>query len=154
VIRTKSSAIGHEDVLCQLSYDAAVVEIGFYNGWSASQILKTCRHLISIDIGECPNHRAFLDSPKFEFRRGDSRKMTPEACDFLFIDGDHSYEAVMDDLSTWGPCALKHIALHDSARPQAAGVRTAAFQWLSRNHNWVVFADYQHNEGLLVLRRK
>jgi predicted O-methyltransferase YrrM len=153
-MNTKASAVGHEMVLQALSKKQHVIEIGFYNGWSAQTMLDNCASLTSVDINECPHHAAFLDNPKFRFVRGSSQILAPEPCDFLFIDGDHSYAAVLSDLMRWGVLARKHIALHDSARPQASGVRTAIFAWLSMNHDWHVVADILRAEGLMVLRNK
>jgi predicted O-methyltransferase YrrM len=150
-MNTKAAAVGHEMALESLAAFSDCIEIGFYNGYSATQILRTCKSLMSIDINPCPEHKQMLDNPKFTFVQGSSQVLAPQPCDFLFIDGDHSYNAVMSDLQKWGVLARNHIALHDTARPQASGVRTAAFAWLSMNHNWCVLADYQHNEGLLVL---
>ena len=38
----------------------------------------------------------------------------------LFVDGNHSFEAVLTDLGVWLPHVIKHgiIALHDSDRPE------------------------------------
>lgn len=49
----------------------------------------------------------------------------------LFIDGDHSYEAVRDDLANWtpfvGPGGI--VALHDMWFPSITGVARAVSDW-------------------------
>jgi hypothetical protein len=43
----------------------------------------------------------------------------------VFIDGDHSYEALMADLEAWTPRAKKLVCGHDLDDPLYPGVRQA-----------------------------
>ncbi len=153
----KGAAVGHEEILAALATGLDVVEIGFLRGHSARAMLPTCRSYTAVDIAPDAAALAKVQSEwpaKFASVIGDSMKLTPIACGFLFIDGCHDYPFVKSDLTHWGRYAGKYIALHDSARPQASGVRTAAFEWLAKNHHWHVLRDIQENEGLLVLERR
>lgn len=53
--------------------------------------------------------------------------------DVLFIDGEHTREAVLSDLNRWGHHA-KLILLHDADTPSFPGVRTAIEEY-SNTHN-------------------
>ena len=62
--------------------------------------------------------------PRVVFLRGFSHemeKMMPAQCDFIFVDGDHSYDGIKTD---WGIVTRKLsiggvVALHDTTVPQA-----------------------------------
>ena len=51
----------------------------------------------------------------------------PPEVDMVFIDGDHSYEAVMEDLKTWTPRAKKLLCGHDLTDPNYPGVQAALY---------------------------
>ena len=129
-----------------------VVEIGFRTGNTATAFLHSCKSLTSVDIKEC-DLDGFADDPKFKFVIGDSTKIKPIHCDFLFIDGNHDFEYVLSDLTRWGPHARELIGLHDTWRRKAGGVRRAVMTWLASNDQWAVIHDSQLNEGMMLLAR-
>lgn len=109
-----------------------VLEIGVRQGASTSALLVGIEerggHLWSVDIKDCP---CFPDHPLWTFIQADSVKaakqikaMIPDSLDVLFIDGDHSHEAVLSDLTNYGDRA-KLILLHDADNPEHLGVRAA-----------------------------
>ena len=53
----------------------------------------------------------------------------PSKLDMVFLDGDHSYEAVMADLKTWAPRATKLLCGHDLTDPNYPGVRQAVYEY-------------------------
>ena len=53
----------------------------------------------------------------------------PADVDMVFLDGDHSYEAVMEDLETWTPRAKKLLCGHDLTDPNNPGVRQALYEF-------------------------
>ena len=152
LIRTADHIKEHLETLAVLANGLDVVEIGFRTGDSATAFLQGCKSLISIDINQCKTD-GFVETGKFRLLVGDSKKVEPIASDLLFIDGNHDYDYVISDLERFGSKARKYIALHDSARPKAAGVRIAVFTWLANNHNWRVVADRTNCEGLMILER-
>ena len=89
------------------------LEIGFDQGASALAFLRACQDatLFSIDIEPCVVANAKLEvsdvKDRFKFMQADSRLMLREAFqrehhmdkfDFIYIDGDHLYDAVKQDL--------------------------------------------------------
>jgi predicted O-methyltransferase YrrM len=99
--------------------NATIVEVGVFAGLSISYILETCRangnviHAIDPWAGELEPHMAsFVDAVE---RSGYSdivrvvRKSSVAAAsayksnsiDFIFIDADHSYESVLEDMNLW-----------------------------------------------------
>ncbi|WP_375202132.1 class I SAM-dependent methyltransferase [Hyphococcus sp.] len=77
---------------------------------------------------------------------GDSRKTRYDqigAFDFLFIDGDHSYEGCFDDLNNWFPLLSPggHVVLHDSYHGQP--VMDAVADFCAQNDVYVVVPAYR-----------
>ena len=110
-----------------------VLEIGTWRGYSAEVWVKAFRPelLISIDIGEEQDLWDGLENPgKTDVVYGygvDSHDpksflyivkiLQKNLIDFLFIDGDHSYEGVKKDFDMYSPLVRKGglIAFHDVA---------------------------------------
>ena len=83
------------------------LEVGFDQGASALAFLRACpeARLLSFDIVLCAKGNAMMRtdpvSPRFSFRICDSRVdlLTLEGeFDFIYIDGDHLYDTVKQDL--------------------------------------------------------
>ena len=114
-----------------------IVEIGVRGGASTSALLLGIReqggYLYSIDINAACGTDIFDPNPQWTFIHGHSKdnkdrilRGLPLYYDVLFIDADHSYEAVISDLETYGPRVRKGgvILLHDTEL-EGAGVRQA-----------------------------
>jgi len=122
----------------------AMLEIGTANGGSLLAFTRACApgaHVISIDLpggaygGGYPRWRRRLyeafaaPGQRLDLIRGDSHDAQTLArvrsllggrpLDFLFIDGDHSYEGVRSDFQLYGSLVRAGglIALHDIAAP-------------------------------------
>jgi len=105
------------------------VEIGVYQGWMSEAILKECNigHMYLIDPYE-GGYANFAESPddtqkvmdkrylevKKKFARKkqitlirkkstDAHECVPGLLDFVYIDGNHELEFVLNDLKTWVP---------------------------------------------------
>lgn len=81
------------------------LEIGFDQGASALAFLRACpdAHLKSYDVGECIEGVGRVEEvrDRLEFVIGDSRELLKTAegqYDYIYIDGDHLYDAVRQDL--------------------------------------------------------
>lgn len=123
-----------------------MLEIGTANGGSLFLFAQTVRpdaHIISVDLHhgqfgggypawKLPLYRAFArDGQRLDLVRGDSHApetvaqvhdlLGAEPLDFLFIDGDHTYDGVRRDFETYGPLVRPGglIAFHDIAAPRA-----------------------------------
>jgi predicted O-methyltransferase YrrM len=125
-------------MLRQLASDARViVEIGVAEGgsaWEAAQVMRPDATLHLIDpyfrrtMGAFVPARTIARRLVADVARGavtwhecfshEAVKGWTENIDFLFIDGDHTYEGVRRDFEEWGPhlAAGGHIALHDARR--------------------------------------
>lgn len=104
-----------------------IVETGRYNG--GSSFLMACANeripIHTIDIAPQDDGRFQAEMAKFGIGQnvniivGDSQKSKYPAIggfDFLFIDGDHSYEGCTADIENWYPDLTPggHMILHDS----------------------------------------
>lgn len=104
-----------------------IVEVGRFNGGSAFLLSSANPNVPIYSIDIAPQNDELL---KVLFREhsvggnvqlivGDSQKgQYPQigAYDFLWIDGDHSYEGCMSDLTNWFPKLASggHVLFHDS----------------------------------------
>lgn len=123
-----------------------IVEIGTWKGGSFflfSRVASKNAMLISIDMPNSPGKisliRAFqLPEQKFYFIRSDSHEVETwnnlndilkgRKIDFLFIDADHSYEAVKKDFEIYSPLVKEGgiIAFHDiMVRPPELGIEVS-----------------------------
>ena len=116
------------------------VEIGCLDGYGAARILELSKlRLTSIDpiipdsmeaslIGDVgrlkENVAAFGDRHTFiqDYSHNVIKTFTKKI-DFLFIDGDHNYEAVMRDFNEWTPLLKVGgiLAIHDSRMSRPGG---------------------------------
>lgn len=116
------------------------LEIGVRGGVSTSALLAGLEahggHLLSIDIDDCSH--LFKGHPQWSFYRLNSvqeaavvRSLLPETLDLLFIDGDHTFEAVFADLLNYAPQA-ERVLLHDTEAAEWPGVRQAVEAYVAR----------------------
>ncbi len=86
------------------------------------------------------------------------------ACDFLFIDGDHSYLTVKKELEMYAQHARKYIGFHDIVtfgyrnmvvKPgqDKHGINWAIEEFLETNPNWKIDHVNIFNNGLLILKK-
>ena len=137
-------------------YDAAVgrpdghiVEVGRFSGGTAVLFARAARAsgrpgVVSIDCARLSSADHFCRvngvESDVEFLDGDSgalasrwRDLQPlPGISLLFIDADHSYDAVARDLAVWTPYVVDGgtIALHDNALPDC-GVSKAVYHHLA-----------------------
>lgn len=113
--------------------DETIVEIGVLNGHTTKFILENTKaHVYGIDpiipdsmdsnlIGDINKIKELSDNFKnFTFIKDYSYNVVKnwdKKIDYLFIDGDHKYEAVKQDLEEWYPHVKVggFISIHDSA---------------------------------------
>lgn len=108
---------------------SAGVEVGVFTGSFSETILKTWHgnHLLLVDPYKAYSKAEYFDStqdreqegvfaeakwklrnyPAAEFRRKESlaaaHDILDDALDFVFVDGNHAYESVTNDIAAWWP---------------------------------------------------
>lgn len=101
-----------------MSPDSTIIEVGSFVGISTMFFAKICKHVYSVDI----KRRKTLLKRARKFKNitiitGDSRvvheRFEDGSVDGVYIDGDHSYPAVKDDIINFAPKATKFVAGHD-----------------------------------------
>jgi predicted O-methyltransferase YrrM len=138
----------HHDIDAHTSWMTSVahgdiLEIGVRTGISTAAfligILEKGGHLYSVDNNsDCS--KVFANYKEWTFIHGDSQKpetiitQIPERLDILFIDGDHSYEGVKNDLNNYAPLVKSGgcIILHDVCSAYDPGVRQALDEFLAK----------------------
>jgi hypothetical protein len=132
--------------------------------------------LISYDYNDAPGisvayELAGMHGIDFKFERADTRNLTIEETDFLFIDTLHHYDQLKIELELHGNKAQKYIGFHDTTLfesvgeiytndPNAAnkeegkGLWKAIEEFLSVNPQWELHERYTNNNGLTILKRK
>lgn len=96
------------------------------------------------------------------FRAGSAQIAEIPECDLLFIDSEHTFERLSDELSRFGNRCRRFIVMHDTTSFGLAGdlgqgkrgLRHAIADFLYRNGEWgvAVHTDVQH--GMTVLARR
>jgi predicted O-methyltransferase YrrM len=114
----------HESFIAQLASilrPKVYVELGLYQCVVFNQIVPFAEKLIGVDI-ETSAGKYMTKSPKTEFFLGTTQEFAkkiydkPLQIDMLFIDADHSKEAVLRDFRSLFPFVTPHgiILLHDT----------------------------------------
>ena len=129
--------------------DGHIVEVGRFSGGTAVLFARAARAsgrpgVVSVDCARLPSADHFCRvngvESDIEFLDGDSgalagrwRELQPSpGISLLFIDADHSYDAVARDLAVWTPYVVDGgtIALHDNSLPDC-GVSKAVYHHLA-----------------------
>jgi hypothetical protein len=165
---------GHPDIKDHLPtlrrYAAKVrhiTEIGVRTGNSTTALLfGLCEHggeMHSYDCAPC-EYQAPIDeltkaNVTWTFHRDNTRRdgFRIAPTELLFIDGDHSFDGVMNDLGL-SQYVSTYIVMHDTdpARDArtAEGVARALRAWLKVNGNeWHIIERYPNCNGLTVIER-
>lgn len=157
---TSSPIGGHLDVMRKYALEVdSVVEFGVKNAASTSAwLMAEPKRVICYDINNCYDnlkyHRDFAKKKgiDFQFIIGDSRIVEIEEVDLLFIDTDHTYEQLTEELNHNGDKAKKYIICHDTVAFQ--GCMRAIEDYIKRNHQWQIKEHFKHANGLTILEKR
>lgn len=86
----------------------------------------------------------------FRFLKDDTRTMTIEETDLLFIDTNHTYHQLQRELQNHSDKARKYIVLHDTT---SCPEMLPAINELVEKKVWHVKKVYNYCNGLTILRR-
>jgi hypothetical protein len=94
------------------------------------------------------------------FHKADTRQITIEETDLLFIDTLHHYEQLKEELRLHADKAKKYIVFHDTTLFEnvnegggGRGLWPAIEEFLAEHSEWEIKERYTNNNGLTVLRR-
>lgn len=151
----------------------SITEFGLgVTGNSIMAFLKGCPKVTTYDI---ENHRQSIRDAEvyaaslgrsWTFKLQSSTKEVIDETDFLFIDAEHSYPAVLYELEMQHEQVKKYIGFHDVvtfghknefpdkvADPAVQGILLAVFTFLKNHPQWKVSYYSPHNNGLLILEK-
>lgn len=129
----------YNDMIAAAPNNAHFVEVGSYKGRSAAYMLVEIINsgkqikLDCVDIGYQPEvHQNLMSVNEYYTHRqlpsvDASVEYEANSLDFVWIDGDHSYEAVINDINAWLPKVKPGgwIGGHDYNHPMHEGVKQA-----------------------------
>jgi len=150
-----------------------ITEMGVRNVCSTFAFLMSKpTNLVSIDFqhpNKFPNGQANLDLAKqcaddngidFMFWQADTRQITIEPTEFLFIDTWHVYEQVKEELRLHADKVSKYIGFHDTTTFAVngetnghEGLWRAIEEFLAEHPEWKLELRKTNNNGLTILKR-
>jgi hypothetical protein len=86
------------------------------------------------------------------YQQADTLNLTIEETDLLFIDTDHTYNQLSQELKIHGNKARKYIIFHDTVT--FPDLNRAIDEFLLVNSHWKVLHHYVNNNGLKILERQ
>lgn len=86
------------------------------------------------------------------YMMGNTLKIEIEETDLLFIDTDHTYSQLSQELKLHGNKARKYIIFHDTTTfPE---LNKAIYEFLDNNNFWKICYVTANNNGLTILERQ
>ncbi len=150
----------HLDVMKEYASEVdSVVEFGVRKGVSTSAwLMAEPKRVICYDINNCYDnlkpHRGFAKEKgiDFQFITGDSRVVEIEEVDLLFIDTNHTYEHLTEELNHNGDKVRKYIICHDTVSRYRC--MRAVKDYIERNPQWQIKEHFEYNNGLTILEKR
>jgi hypothetical protein len=141
-----------------------ITELGVGEGWSTfAWLLVQPERLVLVDHGwqaVLPTLERVRGRTKIVFVESDDLMIRIEPTDLLFIDTEHHYAHLKEELRLHADRVSKYILLHDTTtfgdvgeQPHLVGVWPAIEEFLAAHPEWELFWRHTHNNGLTCLRR-
>ena len=150
-----------------------ITEMGVRNVCSTFAFLMAKPdYLVSIDMNHPDNYPNGGDNLRiakegadelgidFLFWQADTRKITIDPTEFLFIDTWHVYEQVKEELRLHADKVSKYIGFHDTTtfatRGESGGhmgLWPAIEEFLAEHPEWQIDIRKENNNGLTILKR-
>lgn len=127
------------------------------------------KRMISYDIEPVENHGISREELKtlalqadcdYDFYVADTRDLTIEETDLLFIDTLHTYHQLKRELELHANKSRKYIIFHDTTTfefmgegGREEGLWKAIEEFLHHDGNWAIHERYTNNNGLTILKR-
>lgn len=160
----------HEDIinLASVVRPKVYVELGLYHCTLFNRVIDYADQLIGVDINEDAG-KYMIKSPKVQFFHSTTQQFAKELeanplkIDMLFIDADHSKEAVLQDFRDYFPFVTPHglILLHDGhpgnpdmVSPGYCGTVYQAIEELSNETESYEMMTIPINPGLTLCRKR
>lgn len=141
-----------------------VTELGVRDGQSTRAFLAADCKLRSYDLYLDPNVQKLFEHAQslgkdVQYIKGNSLNITIEPTDFLFIDTDHHYNQLRQELLLHHDKVSKYIGFHDTvtyggpSQGDSVGLLAAILEFLADHPEWRVFKHYRNNNGVTILER-
>ena len=156
---TPSDINEHLEVLYEYAQKCDhITELGVRTGNSTRAFLNAHKTLISYDIEQDEHVQSlFYAASKLfhaRYHNADTLNLEIEPTDLLFIDTDHTYKHLSQELELHGDKARKYIIFHDTTT-YGLELVPAIFEFMDKNHGeWIIDKHFKHNNGLTILKRK
>ena len=144
-----------EDI-CQITTPNSILEIGFRRGNSALMwLINSSATLMSLDIEDFSIKSVqLLESQfpnRFRYLQCDSRNFkSEETFDLIFIDGDHSFEGIEDDIKMSLQLNPKYLVLDDYFH----GDHHQDMCKVISQFNLEIIKEYRTHQGQVLIKNK
>ena len=165
-VETTSDINEHLPVLSKLASECqTVAEFGVRTGVSTRALLINDCKLRSYDLFLEPSVTALFDLAKSlgkdaEYTQANSLMIDIEPVDMLFIDTDHNYNQLSQELARHHSKVSKYIAFHDtfayglSSDPEGSrGLLSAILEFMQQHPEWSVKYYTEKNNGFMVIEK-
>lgn len=135
-----------------------VTEMGVRDGISSRAFLVENCKLVSYDIVIQPHARELFEKARslgrdVQLIQANTLVLDIEETDLLFIDTDHCYYQLSQELRMHGNKARKYLAFHDTGNPYGGELLPAIMEFLAANPRWIVHSHTTECHGFTVLKR-
>jgi len=119
------------------------------------------KKMISYDIVyvDTSHINSLVEETDYSFIVGDTRTISIEPTELLFIDTLHNYEQLKQELYLHAPKTSKFIILHDTetfgirGETESEGLIKALNEFLETNSIWTIHLQLKNNNGLTILKK-